>query len=588
MRYSIAFLLFTLSAVAQTQFSGASELFGSSVIPATPTQNVYIYVVFPPETDPMGGMNNTNFRAHVMTQNAIAGVTVQINWSAVETSIPSSGSCGAISDTCQQDTAMQYHVYNWSTVDGSACTSMSNGTGLGQWFCPASVAPWGAAKAVNPLIFGVSSNPNISTPDYVFGSAWATTVGASVPQEVINDIKDSCGGYTGYSGTTSPSVTSAKMSASGLVTITMSSLPFSNGDIIWLSGFSTSPQFNTTGQTGFQITVPGSNGGNSFDYTPGTCMSGCTKTSVIGNVISAQASWPIPSELPYKVAFRAFVAAAVAHFGTATSSTVVAPAQVAYMRVGYARGGEALAECPEQWPSFTSDSASKSDWLSFYADMSSFLMGAASNSGLHLQAPINTGGEGITDTSYATAEADLSVNYVGGDGKVFGFGSQGMQKSDITAMTCASDWCSRFGEYWAGGSNYKYTGFELQQIDCSGPTAAGVTGLACGENANISLTRDLRPLVDFAVSEHMTILELYAQDALLAYDPNFCTVSGGSCSSSVGASCTGSSGDFFPTLSSALQNQFYQCVGQGSSCGGGTGTGDCSYQAHLNAASGQH
>ncbi len=121
----------------------------------------------------------------------------------------------------------------------------------------------------------------------------------------------------------------------------------------------------------------------------------------------------------------------------------------------------------------------------------------------------------------------------------------------------------------------------MQQIDCSDPTGTA-TGLACGENGSVSLTGDLTVLLPFATQRHMTILELYSQDALLAYDPYFCKVSGSSCA-------TGTGGDIFTTLDTTHQNQFFNLVGQGSGCNAlSSGTGDCSYAAAVTAVDGNH
>ena len=92
------------------------------------------------------------------------------------------------------------------------------------------------------------------------------------------------------------------------------------------------------------------------------------------------------------------------------------------------RGGEALPECLSNWPG---GAGTKQNWLNFYADMSSFLMGAVTGTSLHIETPVNEAGSGPPfDTDYGTQEAGLSVQYTGGDEKVFGFGAQGLQASD--------------------------------------------------------------------------------------------------------------------------------------------------------------
>jgi hypothetical protein len=577
-RIVITCALLPALAVAQTKFGGTGKLKGTTkTSTALPTQFTHIYVFSPPLT----GQNNTNLLANVMTQSAIDGVTVVVNWNSVETGSPTSGACvGGNSDTQQTDSINYCHTYSWSTVDGTACSSgppFNPGTGLGQFFC--TLNTWGTKK-VNPLIFGVTTNPNSATPDYVFGSTWITAVGAT-SQDVINKLKDSCGSYSGYGSTGSPAIVSAQMDGSGVVTVTMSgSMPFTSGDTIWIKNFDSSPQFNITTQAGTQIT---SITGLTFKYQA-QCSPGCRSatSASTGNIVSSQSSWPIPTEAPYEVAFRAFVAAAIYHFSHSVS--VVHPTQVAYMRVGYARGAEALPECVSSWPGFVNQTQSRQNWLDFYADMSSYLMGAGASSTFHMQTALNEAGS-PTDVSYGTAEAEISVQYTGGDGRVFGFGSQGAQQSDVNNCAGASsDWCNQFNQFWAGGPSYKNTEFELQQIDCSNPTGGGNSSDGCFQGGFPGKTGDLRTLLPWLTSNHVTIIELYNQDALLAYDPNFCNVSGGTCVNS-------SPGDWFGSnLSAGTQYSFYTTVGQGATCSGGagTGTGDCSYATALNAAHGSH
>jgi len=572
--------LSTLARAQAPQFRGQSTIKGpAQASSTTATQNVHIYVVFPPASNPAGGKNNDNFRQYVMTQGAIDGVTVLVNWSDVETS-HGSGSCGANSDTCQLDLAGQYHVYNWNTVDGSDCpNSTTPGSGLGQWFC---TKMWGQKK-VNPLIFGISGNPNTSTPAYVFTQGWANDVNGGVLQDVINKNKDNCGSYTGY-------VPFSMSMNAGVVHVTMSgSMPFQNNDTIWIAGAENALGINYNVITPAGTTVQNVNLATlTFDYTSG-CV-GCNDASAfqLGSIVSSASSWPIPTELPYQVAFRAFVAAAVYHFSHTNTGSggVINAGQVAYMRVGYARGGEAIPECLATWPGGT---GTKQNWLNFYADMSSYLMGLAASAPFQIQTSINEVG---TDTDYGTQEAGISVEYYGGNLRPFGFGAQGLQSNDQSSYpNCASDWCTRFETFWRGGTVYKDSELELQQIDCSDPTHPASTTLQCAQNYNsitgsgTSKTGDLTSLLPFATQEHMTILELYSQDALLTYDPNFCAgASGGSCASG-GGTCPGANTDVFTgKLTVAQQNQFYRCVGQGGTCSGNSGC----YNTSVDSVHGLH
>jgi hypothetical protein len=564
-----------LSAQSSTlaTISGPVKIKGPSVVAAPPpVQFTHIYVFSPPIA---ASTNNTNFLANVMTQPAIDGVSVLVHWAKVETGVPSSpGSApcnsGGNTDTQQTDSIGWCHTYDWTSVDGTACTDSTHpGTGFAQFFCNATWS-WGT-KSVNPLISGISNAPNTDTPDYVFNSLWAGSAGT---QNVINNLKDACGLYKGYS-----TISGASMNSSGFVTITFSgTVPFSNGDKIWVANF-TPASFNVTGQIGttFQV-LPGPT--YAYQSNCGTLCSAISMTQ--GQIASAQSSFPIPSDTPYKIAFRAFVAAAAYHYGQSTAT--VHPSQVDYFRVGYARGAEGNPECLRKWPGYVSDAQSKQDWLAFYADTSSYIMGLQPR--IHIQTSINEAvfPSGPPDTTWASAEAGISVQYMGGDGQVFGFGAQGLQQADFTnyPATCTSDWCNQFNLYWPGGPSYQYTGYELQQIDCSNPTGSGSSGDTCFQGGNPGKTGDLRTLLPFVTARHATILELYYQDAALAFDPSFCTVSGSICLSS---------GEVFNGLSPATQYAFFNSVGQGTNCSpmvsSGAG-GDCSYASALNTAHASH
>jgi hypothetical protein len=130
---------------------------------------------------------------------------------------------------------------------------------------------------------------------------------------------------------------------------------------------------------------------------------------------------------------------------------------------------------------------------------------------------------------------------------------------------CASDWCGTFNTYAATIPN-----LELQQRNLSDPI--GLTG---------TLTGDLRPVIPFALERHMTILEVYMLDALLAYDPNYCVLT----KPDTGVCTTGSVSvaptDLPPTdLPPEDQYPYFQAVGQSGQVGA---TGDASYAAAINS-----
>lgn len=411
--------------------SGPARLRGAAEVKTKPpTQLAHIYVFTPPTTASLGN-NNANFMNSVMPQSSIAGVTVVISWNQVETSDPvdlsGGGTCGAgvNDDQHQLDTSQFCHSYDWSGVDGTPCAAAGGGTLLGQFFC--SLNSWGSKK-VNPLIFGITTNPNSSTPAYLWrDSTWVSGVGS---QPVVNSIQNS--GCTGYSGYSSQLTGVTIINSNTTAHVTMTFMPFAVNDTIWTSGFS--PSGLNTGTSGRAISKVSTSAPFFFEYP---CTGGtCTGTTGVGSAIASQQSYPVPTQLPYKTAFRAFLAAAVYHFAHTNTGMggVINKDQIAYMRVGIGYGAEAVPSCQAQWPSDTTKDA----WLNFYADTNAYLMGitnaAAQGIGgtiFHTQTPINAGGTVISpDLTYADIEAALTVQYTGGDGKRFGFGSQGLQATD--------------------------------------------------------------------------------------------------------------------------------------------------------------
>ncbi len=372
---------------SHTGISGTASL----TVTAAPAQ-ANVYVVFPPAS----GVNNTHFMNTVMNQPTIAGVTVPIQWTQVETGTPGPGTCTPSgTDVCQQDAFGWTHTYNWSTIDSAN----------EQWFAAQS-----GAKKVNMLLFGISGASDIcqstntcsnrDTPYYVTTSSWVTHTAAAT-QDFINSSRDGCSDYAGLV------TTSMTRSKTGVVTVTENAHGYKNGDAIWISG-TTPASYNiaqenvtdvqvasniltitasnsipvgtlvtfrnlkkatflngdtvtvlTASSTQFTATLSHANYGptketagtanpqgvtvqnattNTFQYQTAVLTAG--KATTPGTVISVQQSWPVPYEAPYTTAWEAFIAAAVIHFNHSPNLS-----QIAYMRIGRSVGGEAYPYC---------------------------------------------------------------------------------------------------------------------------------------------------------------------------------------------------------------------------------------------------
>ena len=583
-------------------------------------QFTHVYVVFPPSTsDP----NHSHFMGTVMNQPAIEGVTVATPWNEVETSTPGAGTCSPVgTDTCQLDAWGWTHSYDWSNIDAQNAV----------WFGAQS-----GSKKMNVILMGIGGAPpncllintcvNGVTPQYVTTTSWAAHT-ASGNVDLINASKDGCSNYLGLIAT------SMTRNASGLVTVTESNHGYSNGDTIWIGGTTpanfniaqenvTSVQVVASSSTltitatnafpvGTQVTFQNLGAANflngqtvtitsasssSFtagfahsDYGPAvessgtanplgvpvqnassttfqyqTAIASAGSATTPGTVVSEQQSYPVPYESPYKTAWEAFVAAAIAHYNGSPNL-----AQISYMRVGRSVGGEAYPECQGNMEKIPAPNTyTRSGWLQYYTDIDEFVQ--AQNPKMQILDPLNETGSGATaDPSYGTDEAQIAVSYQNAAGATNGIGSQGLQAGDITSYaagkSCASDWCGAFDTYVKDGLP-----LELQQAGLSAPVPLSGTNSATG---------DLRPLLPFAVTRHMTILELYYLDALLAYDPNYCVLP------AVNGLC-GAGSVQIPIVTLPPQDQlpYFQAVGQPGQTGA---TGDGSYGSAINSTEGQH
>jgi hypothetical protein len=541
-------LIFVFAAFL-TGCSGVSKNSSTTATTSSAHQFTHVYVVFPPQTDP----NKTHFMSTVMTQAAIEGVTVATSWRDAEITTPGPGTCSPVgTEFCQQDAFGWTHSYDWSTIDANNEV----------WFGAES-----GSKKVNIILDGIGgASPlcaitntciNPITPYYVTTSSWAAHT-ASGLQDIINGNKDSCTNDVGLD------TTSMIRDSSGMVTVTENNHGYVDGDTIWVGGTIPS-DFNVTTPAGVHVENATA---NSFQYQSSTHTAGTA--SAPGTVISRQQSYPVPYETPYKTAWKAFVAAAVLHFNNSKNFS-----QIDYMRVGRSVGGEAYPYCIPNMQALPSPNTySKSGWLAYYTEIDDFVQ--AQKPKMQILDPLNAAGTGTAgdpkDFSYGTEEAAIAIAHSNASGVVNGFGSQGLQASDISNYAsntfCASDWCGTFNANYQTNNN-----LELQTESLSAPVALSDVN---------SPTGDLRPLLPFGVERHMTIFELYNLDALLAYDPNYCVIN----SPDNGLCGPGSVEIPIIVLPADAQQPYFQAVGQPGQSGAAKGDG--SYAAVIKSTEGQH
>jgi len=190
----------------------------------------------------------------------------------------------------------------------------------------------------------------------------------------------------------------------------------------------------------------------------------------------------------FQLPYEAFLAQVVKHYATNGS--------IGYIRMGFGRGGETF---PAQ--NFGTDPCtntfinkwgwSDTTWTNYVNAMLNYV------STLKSPKQLMVGIDSVDTTTMPDSEAATAVSLH------IAFGNQGMKANDITNYPhCSSDWCDLFD---------KYTGdvpLELQTIALSSPQNNPPVG-------------SLVNLLPFAVSHHATILEIYCDDWLLAFDPNY-------------------------------------------------------------------
>jgi hypothetical protein len=194
----------------------------------------------------------------------------------------------------------------------------------------------------------------------------------------------------------------------------------------------------------------------------------------------------------FQINYQNFMAAAVAHYNAGAFP------KVKYIRFGLGHGGETLPvgdwnsgdACAVQLASW---GLTVPTWEAYLTSMLAFEHNLGSS--VQLMVGMTPMGTPSTQVPDAVAVAAVPLN--------IGIGSQGLESSDVN--NCAgstADWCNLFNKYFG------QVPLELQTVGQSCPNGGCPTG-------------SLVTLLPFAVLNHVTILEIYYQDWLTGYDPNY-------------------------------------------------------------------
>lgn len=197
----------------------------------------------------------------------------------------------------------------------------------------------------------------------------------------------------------------------------------------------------------------------------------------------------------FQTNYQAFMKEAIAHYGAMSG--------VGYIRFGLGRGGETLPvgdwdsgdACSAQFAVWgLTDSTITSLWEPYLKTMLDYE--ASHNSvGVQLMVGITPMNSNQPPDFVANTAAPLGI----------GFGSQGLNQGDMSnpPSSCTADWCNLFSTYTG------QVPLELQTVGQSCITASSCT------------TGSLKTLLPFAVDNKATIIELYYQDWLTAFDSNY-------------------------------------------------------------------
>jgi hypothetical protein len=196
-------------------------------------------------------------------------------------------------------------------------------------------------------------------------------------------------------------------------------------------------------------------------------------------------------------------------------------AGIGYIRIGLGRGGE--INLPSGWddPSDTSvpcgadyttkwgytvGATSSDTWNAYLSSMLAYEASLDSPKQLMVSiTPVTT--TGVTGVVVPDFLAPIAVaNHIG-------FGNQGLQYSDIKNYpNCAGDWCKLFA------TDTGKVPLELQTFGESCPEGYDMCPGDSTTDKLSTATGSLVPLLPFAVIHDATILEIYYQDWLIAYD----------------------------------------------------------------------
>ncbi len=272
--------------------------------------------------------------------------------------------------------------------------------------------------------------------------------------------------------------------------------PGANPRYDWSAVQSAIAPWEAAGKTVNLIVWGASEGGTVQRSTPTWVQSQVQMISCGGKTPPTPVYW----QPGYANNWRAFIVATLNQFAS--------DPHIGYLRFGLGTGGEGLASagtktpgCLTQWNA----AGYQTEWPAYVRQLIAFE--GSLHAGHQLMVAINTF-DAMPSPELVAQEA--SQNGIG-------FGMEGLQASDAAAISAGqpcgtSNWCAVFTQF-AGT-----VPLHLQTLYQSDPSGGPATG---SEPSGIVRVGPLPPLLQAGLTVHAQIFELYAQDWLIAFDPQY-------------------------------------------------------------------
>jgi uncharacterized membrane protein len=416
--------------------------------------------------------NSTTFTASVSAQNGFTG-SVALSASGMPSGVTASFAPASITTSGSSTLTL---TSTKSAAAGTYSVTLTAKSGTITHNTNVSLVVSAAAKgaAMNVLMFpGATSDPFYKDfPTYIFNNASVT--GATLGIEWAGSDQGPSAGSSQYDWTYPDAQLTAWVQAGKKVNF-----------VVWANADNAS---NTCGP---EASYGTNNTGNCAIPTYVWTALGASNTTTCATQFGTQ-QMPNYLDAAFQSNYQKFMAAMIQHYTNNPS--------IGYIRFGLGHGGESLPVA--NWNDTTTACGQAyvntwgltiQNWESYLASMLNYE--GSLDSSVQLMVGVTPMGNPGTQVPDFAAPVAVQNN--------IGFGSQGLELSDVNNCPgSTADWCDLFAQFTG------QVPLELQTYAQS-----------CSDNT--CTTGSLVNLIPFAASNHATIFELYYQDWLTAFDPNY-------------------------------------------------------------------